>query len=36
VLLFSFAFGRYNYDPLDSTYSFVGAFSSKNQLGLFS
>jgi exopolysaccharide production protein ExoQ len=36
VLLFSFAFGRYNYDPLDGTYSFVGAFSSKNQLGLFS
>ncbi len=36
VLLFSFAFGQYNYDPLDGTYSFVGAFSSKNQLGLFS
>lgn len=36
VLLFSFAFGSYNYDPLDGTYSFVGAFSSKNQLGLFS
>jgi exopolysaccharide production protein ExoQ len=36
VLLYSFAFGQYNYDPLDGTYSFVGAFSSKNQLGLFS
>lgn len=36
VVLFSIAFGQYNYDPLDGTYSFVGAFSSKNQLGLFS
>jgi exopolysaccharide production protein ExoQ len=36
VLLYSFAFGQYNYDPLDGNYSFVGAFSSKNQLGLFS
>jgi exopolysaccharide production protein ExoQ len=36
VVLFSFAFGQYSYDPLDGTYSFVGAFSSKNQLGLFS
>ncbi|PWJ82396.1 exopolysaccharide production protein ExoQ [Pseudaminobacter salicylatoxidans] len=35
VLLYSFAFGQYNYDPLDGTYSFVGAFSSKNQIGLF-
>ena len=36
VVLFSVAFGQYNYDPLDGTYSFVGAFGSKNQLGLFS
>jgi len=35
VLLYSFAFGQYNFDPLDGTYSFVGAFSSKNQIGLF-
>lgn len=36
VLMFSFAFGQYSYDPLDGNYSFVGAFSSKNQIGLFS
>ncbi len=36
VLFFSLAFGQYNYDPLDGSYSFVGAFPSKNQLGLFS
>ena len=36
VVLFSLAFGGYHYDPLDGSYSFVGAFSSKNQLGLFS
>ncbi|PLP60172.1 exopolysaccharide biosynthesis protein [Mesorhizobium loti] len=36
VVLFSIAFGQYNLDPIDGTYSFVGAFSSKNQLGLFS
>ncbi|OQM74264.1 O-antigen ligase family protein [Manganibacter manganicus] len=35
VVLYSFAFGHYDYDPLDGTYSFVGAFASKNQLGLF-
>jgi exopolysaccharide production protein ExoQ len=35
VVMFSFAFGHYDYDPLDGTYSFVGAFASKNQLGLF-
>lgn len=35
VLAFSFAFGGYHYDPLDGTYSFVGAFASKNQLGFF-
>ena len=36
VLLFSLAFGQYYLDPLDGSYSFVGAFPSKNQLGLFS
>lgn len=36
VLLFSLAFGQSHYDPLDGSYSFVGAFPSKNQLGLFS
>lgn len=35
VLLFSLAFGRYQYDSLDASYSFVGAFASKNQLGFF-
>ena len=35
VLLYSLAFGGYHYDPLDGEYSFVGAFSSKNQLGFF-
>ncbi|GGB07512.1 O-antigen polymerase [Brucella endophytica] len=35
VLLYSLAFGQYYYDPLDGSYSFVGAFSSKNQLGFF-
>ncbi|HWK14099.1 MAG TPA: O-antigen ligase [Rhizobiaceae bacterium] len=35
VLVYSFAFGQYNYDPLDGSYSFVGAFSSKNQIGLY-
>ena len=36
ILLFSLAFGQYHFDPLDGSYSFVGAFPSKNQLGLFS
>lgn len=36
VLFFSLAFGQYHLDPLDGSYSFVGAFPSKNQLGLFS
>ncbi len=36
VLVFSLAFGQYHYDPLDGSYGFVGAFASKNQLGLFS
>lgn len=35
VLFFSLAFGQYHFDPLDGSYSFVGAFPSKNQLGLF-
>ncbi|MBB2971364.1 O-antigen ligase [Mesorhizobium sp. RMAD-H1] len=35
VLLYSLAFGQYHYDALDGSYSFVGAFSSKNQLGFF-
>ncbi|PZM10591.1 O-antigen ligase family protein [Rhizobium tubonense] len=35
VLLYSMAFGRYEYDILDGTFSFVGAFDSKNQLGLY-
>jgi len=35
VLVYSFLFGHYSYDALDGTYSFVGAFSSKNQLGLY-
>ncbi|WP_439629240.1 O-antigen ligase family protein [Shinella sp.] len=35
VLLFSLAFGVYHLDPLDGTYSFVGAFASKNQLGFY-
>ncbi len=35
VLLFSMLFGSYHYDALDGTYSFVGAFSSKNQLGFY-
>jgi exopolysaccharide production protein ExoQ len=35
VLLFSFAFGDFIYDPLDGSYSFSGLFSSKNQLGFF-
>ena len=35
VVLFSLAFGEYNYDPFDGDYSFAGAFSSKNLLGFF-
>lgn len=35
VLLYSLLFGTYHYDPLDGTYSFVGAFASKNQLGFY-
>jgi len=35
VLAYSLAFGVYHLDPLDGTYSFVGAFASKNQLGFY-
>jgi exopolysaccharide production protein ExoQ len=35
VVLFSLLFGVYHYDPIDGTHSFVGAFSSKNQLGFY-
>lgn len=35
VLVYSLLFGVYHLDPLDGTYSFVGAFSSKNQLGFY-
>lgn len=35
VLVYSMVFGRYENDPLDGSYTFVGAFASKNQLGLF-
>lgn len=35
VLVYSLVTGEYRYDPIDGSYSFVGAFSSKNQLGFF-
>lgn len=35
VLLYSLAFGSYSYDPIDGSYSFVGAFTSKNQVGFY-
>lgn len=35
VLVYSLIFGRYESDALDGSYTFVGAFASKNQLGLF-
>ncbi|HEV7310798.1 O-antigen ligase [Ensifer sp.] len=35
VLFYSLFFGVYHLDPLDGTYSFVGAFASKNQLGFY-
>jgi exopolysaccharide production protein ExoQ len=35
VLIYSILFGYYAYDPIDGTYSFVGAFDSKNQLGFY-
>ncbi|TIT21929.1 MAG: O-antigen ligase family protein [Mesorhizobium sp.] len=33
VLLYSLKVASYSYDVLDGTYNFVGAFSSKNQIG---
>lgn len=36
VVAYSLTFGEYSYDPLDGSYTFAGAFASKNQLGLFS
>ncbi len=35
VLMYSLLFGTYLYDAIDGTFSFVGAFSSKNQLGFY-
>lgn len=35
VLVYSLLFGYYELDVLDGTYSFVGAFASKNQLGFY-
>lgn len=35
VLLYSLLFGRYSYNPIDGSYTFVGLFASKNQLGFF-
>lgn len=35
VLVYSVVNGDYAYDVVDGTYAFAGAFSSKNQLGLF-
>lgn len=35
VLAWSILFGRSSYDPIDGTYTFVGLFGSKNQLGFF-
>ncbi|MDX3927036.1 MAG: O-antigen ligase [Shinella sp.] len=35
VLVYSLLFGIYLFDPLDGSFSFVGAFSSKNQLGFY-
>jgi exopolysaccharide production protein ExoQ len=35
VLLYSIVFGTYLLDSIDGTFGFVGAFSSKNQLGFY-
>ncbi len=35
VLAYSIVFGNYLFDSIDGTFGFVGAFSSKNQLGFF-
>ena len=36
VVAYSLLFGVYLYDPIDGSYTFAGAFSSKNQLGFHS
>lgn len=36
VVAYSLLFGVYLYDPIDGSYTFAGAFSSKNQLGFYS
>jgi exopolysaccharide production protein ExoQ len=36
VVLYSFSVGEYAVDTLDGSFTFVGAFGSKNQLGFFS
>lgn len=36
VVIYSFVVGGYSVDALDGSYTFVGAFGSKNQLGFFS
>lgn len=35
VLCYSLAYGSYRYDVIDGTYSFAGAFGSKNSFGFF-
>lgn len=35
VILYSLAYGEYGYDAIDGTYSFAGAFGSKNSFGFF-
>lgn len=35
VLIYSILFGTYQLDAMDGTFSFVGAFESKNQLGFY-
>lgn len=35
VLLYSLHMGTYHYDPLDGTYTLVGGFASKNQIGFY-
>ena len=35
ILLYSLAFGTTAYNTIDGSYTFVGAFTSKNQLGLY-
>jgi exopolysaccharide production protein ExoQ len=35
VLVYSILFGTYTFDSIDGSFGFVGAFSSKNQLGFY-